>query len=328
MDISQLCTGPSEELEVYTAPPPPADPYGQTLYVSAIANSRVLLPPVSDSYNTASDVRLPKIRYPQTTSVEPDVLVDNLSIHDTETPLPRPGTNINDITNIISKCTTLCNNLDRCREQSRSEIDRQNLLHTAAQTARELLSSLGTLQEQQKKRPARMTDNGSAVITEAEESEAALTRSSRSDSDSLRPRIKRRAKRSTAGQRCHSCHTTETPEWRRGPDGARTLCNACGLHYSKLLRKGSLTIQSQGFLLESTDRSKSSNGAAQHPRIIHYPIIQVQAKPKNDASSNRVKFVNSEISYPRDNNGQRICGSKPTDAPVFVTNRIVEVEDE
>lgn len=36
-------------------------------------------------------------------------------------------------------------------------------------------------------------------------------------------------KRSMAGRRCHSCHTTETPEWRRGPDGARTLCNACGL---------------------------------------------------------------------------------------------------
>ena len=29
--------------------------------------------------------------------------------------------------------------------------------------------------------------------------------------------------------RCHSCSRAETPEWRRGPDGARTLCNACGL---------------------------------------------------------------------------------------------------
>ncbi|ORX63488.1 GATA-domain-containing protein, partial [Basidiobolus meristosporus CBS 931.73] len=37
--------------------------------------------------------------------------------------------------------------------------------------------------------------------------------------------------------RCHSCNTTETPEWRRGPDGARTLCNACGLHFAKLTRK-------------------------------------------------------------------------------------------
>jgi glutamate--cysteine ligase catalytic subunit len=32
--------------------------------------------------------------------------------------------------------------------------------------------------------------------------------------------------------RCHSCNRAETPEWRRGPDGARTLCNACGLRKS------------------------------------------------------------------------------------------------
>ncbi|PYH63949.1 GATA-type transcription factor [Aspergillus vadensis CBS 113365] len=36
---------------------------------------------------------------------------------------------------------------------------------------------------------------------------------------------------------CHGCGRTKTPEWCRGPDGARTLCNACGLHYAKLTRK-------------------------------------------------------------------------------------------
>ena len=40
--------------------------------------------------------------------------------------------------------------------------------------------------------------------------------------------------------RCHSCIRVDTPEWRRGPDGARTLCNACGLHYAKLERKRQL----------------------------------------------------------------------------------------
>jgi hypothetical protein len=37
--------------------------------------------------------------------------------------------------------------------------------------------------------------------------------------------------------RCHSCSRSETPEWRRGPDGSRTLCNACGLHYAKMSRR-------------------------------------------------------------------------------------------
>lgn len=48
---------------------------------------------------------------------------------------------------------------------------------------------------------------------------------------------KKRRGRAAPPGRCHSCNRAETPEWRRGPDGARTLCNACGLHYAKLTRK-------------------------------------------------------------------------------------------
>lgn len=47
----------------------------------------------------------------------------------------------------------------------------------------------------------------------------------------------RKRSRATPPGKCHSCNIRETPEWRRGPDGARTLCNACGLHYAKLQRK-------------------------------------------------------------------------------------------
>jgi len=48
---------------------------------------------------------------------------------------------------------------------------------------------------------------------------------------------KKRRGRAAPPGRCHSCNRAETPEWRRGPDGACTLCNACGLHYAKLTRK-------------------------------------------------------------------------------------------
>jgi hypothetical protein len=37
--------------------------------------------------------------------------------------------------------------------------------------------------------------------------------------------------------KCMHCSSTGTPEWRRGPNGERTLCNACGLFYSKLIKK-------------------------------------------------------------------------------------------
>ncbi|KAF2502394.1 hypothetical protein BU16DRAFT_7191 [Lophium mytilinum] len=58
--------------------------------------------------------------------------------------------------------------------------------------------------------------------------------------------LKKRRGRAAPPGRCHSCNRAETPEWRRGPDGARTLCNACGLHYAKLTRKmgGKATVGS------------------------------------------------------------------------------------
>ncbi|KAJ0040387.1 hypothetical protein Pint_27396 [Pistacia integerrima] len=32
-------------------------------------------------------------------------------------------------------------------------------------------------------------------------------------------------------RRCSHCETTETPQWRIGPLGPKTLCNACGVRY-------------------------------------------------------------------------------------------------
>ncbi|KAJ4298946.1 white collar 2 type of transcription factor [Kalmusia sp. IMI 367209] len=36
---------------------------------------------------------------------------------------------------------------------------------------------------------------------------------------------------------CTSCNTVDSPEWRRGPTGPKTLCNACGLRWSKEKKK-------------------------------------------------------------------------------------------
>ncbi|KAK9735675.1 hypothetical protein RND81_04G219000 [Saponaria officinalis] len=32
---------------------------------------------------------------------------------------------------------------------------------------------------------------------------------------------------------CEDCRTTRTPLWRSGPNGPRSLCNACGIKYRK-----------------------------------------------------------------------------------------------
>lgn len=73
---------------------------------------------------------------------------------------------------------------------------------------------------------------------------------------------KKRRGRAAPPGRCHSCNRNETPEWRRGPDGARTLCNACGLHYAKLTRKQQSMKQGQGGSSNGSIRPKSMDGAA------------------------------------------------------------------
>jgi len=40
-----------------------------------------------------------------------------------------------------------------------------------------------------------------------------------------------------ARKRCYHCNSANTPEWRTGPLGRGTLCNACGLRYQSKLRK-------------------------------------------------------------------------------------------
>merc|ERR1711991_214132 len=35
---------------------------------------------------------------------------------------------------------------------------------------------------------------------------------------------------------CSFCGTQNSPEWRKGPSGPKTLCNACGLVYSKMIK--------------------------------------------------------------------------------------------
>ncbi|KAI7898121.1 uncharacterized protein BX663DRAFT_267690 [Cokeromyces recurvatus] len=50
----------------------------------------------------------------------------------------------------------------------------------------------------------------------------------------------KRKKRLVKQNKCHSCQSTETPEWRKGPLGPRTLCNACGLIWTKLCKQSSI----------------------------------------------------------------------------------------
>lgn len=57
------------------------------------------------------------------------------------------------------------------------------------------------------------------------------------DSSVLMKIPKKRGRKKKANTICTHCLLESTPEWRRGPEGSRTLCNACGLFYLKLAKK-------------------------------------------------------------------------------------------
>ncbi|EFA76673.1 hypothetical protein PPL_09423 [Heterostelium album PN500] len=45
---------------------------------------------------------------------------------------------------------------------------------------------------------------------------------------------------------CYKCKTKTTPEWRKGPDGPATLCNACGLSFAKKMKLEQIKLKNGG----------------------------------------------------------------------------------
>ncbi|OAX41044.1 hypothetical protein K503DRAFT_713418 [Rhizopogon vinicolor AM-OR11-026] len=89
---------------------------------------------------------------------------------------------------------------------------------------------------------------GSQMLRSATAQSNPDTRPSTGSSDKDIPAIKRQKaeEHTQEGQTCLGCSATSTPEWRRGPLGPRTLCNACGLVYAKLLKKRARGERSRG----------------------------------------------------------------------------------
>ena len=56
-------------------------------------------------------------------------------------------------------------------------------------------------------------------------------------------------------RRCSHCNTEKTPQWREGPEGPKTLCNACGVRF----RSGRLVAEYRPVKSPTFDNLKHSN---------------------------------------------------------------------
>lgn len=87
--------------------------------------------------------------------------------------------------------------------------------------------------------------------------------------------------------RCVHCSSTETPLWRAGPDGPKTLCNACGVRY----KKGKLVLykDAQGNL--TAVKRDDANPVHVPPAPKKVPKKVVAASPPAQQSQNGGKVV-------------------------------------
>ena len=69
------------------------------------------------------------------------------------------------------------------------------------------------------------------------ENEFLSTGLSNSSQTQARRKRERRPRPSPEASGCANCSAKVSPEWRRGPDGKKSLCNACGIRYSKQVKK-------------------------------------------------------------------------------------------
>lgn len=158
------------------------------------------------------------------------------------------------------------------------------------------------------------------------------------DSDVPYQKYRKRAKRTQPPGRCMSCDSSDTPEWRRGPDGARTLCNACGLHYAKLLKRqgeqaqGPTNIKSrvaaaraqlQGitFPLRRRNGSQATEESAHESGSTTEAVIETKSEPISDSVPGSVSGSGTSSELPENSSLQPSSTQPTVPAPLEPLNR-------
>jgi hypothetical protein len=104
---------------------------------------------------------------------------------------------------------------------------------------------------------------------------------------------------------CHICFVRETPEWRRGPDGDHTLCNACGLHYAKNQKKEKLAREGRKYSIDMLLCENNSSNA--NNNLTNNSNNNPNSNPNNNPNSNSNSNPNNNP-----NNNSNSNSAEPT----------------
>jgi len=78
---------------------------------------------------------------------------------------------------------------------------------------------------------------------------------------------------------CTDCGTLDSPEWRKGPNGPKTLCNACGLRWAKKEKRKSISLGQNGrdstpsTMMGGTNGGGSGRGSLQTETDTLQPVL-------------------------------------------------------
>lgn len=104
--------------------------------------------------------------------------------------------------------------------------------------------------------------------------------------------------------KCHRCGTTETPEWRRGPNGVRTLCNACGLFHAKLVKRKGAALAAEEVLNNKVTKGKNGRRISIKKHLLNENLIKKSNQLGNSmyVSHFGPQQVHSQLHYSYGNN--------------------------
>ncbi|EFA81998.1 GlcNAc transferase [Heterostelium album PN500] len=162
----------------------------------------------------------------------------------------------------------------------------------------------------------------------------------------LRPRRKRKMnvkyKENEEDMQCQRCGVTESPEWRKGPDGCKSLCNACGLYYAKAKRK-----EKESALNQIQMQSASTNNTTGTPFTGHtsnsinihnlinksggnVPAVTTSTTTTTKTTTGRTDLTNAtpkskQNDNSNNNNNQSSSGSESTCLIVLIVGAIGHV---
>ncbi|KAG2207676.1 hypothetical protein INT47_011796 [Mucor saturninus] len=102
---------------------------------------------------------------------------------------------------------------------------------------------------------------------------------------------------------CHNCHVTKTPLWRRTPDRAHSLCNACGLYYKQYGTHRPLHVR------QKQQSSKPSSPAPVSPIQSPQQSADVDMRPQQQCNS--CQQTNTQL-WKNSENGESLCNSCST----------------